>query len=289
MKKCSRCSNGGWPPSIPSIAAICRCPKLRLDPGDEQRTTTDKAVNEMRIALISDIHANEIGLRAVLADIERVGVDQIVCLGDVATLGPRPQAVIAILNELGCPCIMGNHDEFLIEPELVEHYSQQALVRDSVNWCREVLPAQEVEFIRGFGRSLELELTPSASLFLFHGSPKSHMDDLLATTPADELDDLLDGHVAAVMAGGHTHVQMLRQHRGTLLVNPGSVGLPFREHVGGGPPTLMPGHAEYAMVEARGGEVSVTLHRVPVDRSALRRAVQGSDNPLSGMLIQQYA
>src|SRR3954469_16096936 len=222
----------------------------------------------MRIALISDIHANELGLRAVLADIERVGVDQIVCLGDVATLGPRPQAVIALLRELECPCIMGNHDEFLIEPELVEHYSQQALVRDSVNWCREVLPAQEVEFIRGFGRSLQLELTPSASLFLFHGSPKSHMDDLLATTPADELDDLLDGHVAAVMAGGHTHVQMLRQHRGTLLVNPGSVGIPFREAVRGGPPTVLP-HAEYAVVESRGGNVGVSLRRVALDRKAL--------------------
>ena len=49
----------------------------------------------MRIALISDLHANEVALAAVLADIARVGVDQIVCLGDVATLGPHP--------ELGAP------------------------------------------------------------------------------------------------------------------------------------------------------------------------------------------
>jgi predicted phosphodiesterase len=47
-----------------------------------------------RIALISDIHANEVALRAVLAEIRRTGVDQVICLGDVATLGPRPNAVI---------------------------------------------------------------------------------------------------------------------------------------------------------------------------------------------------
>ena len=47
-----------------------------------------------RIALISDIHANEVALRAVIAEIRRTGVDQVICLGDVATLGPRPNAVI---------------------------------------------------------------------------------------------------------------------------------------------------------------------------------------------------
>jgi predicted phosphodiesterase len=60
-----------------------------------------------RIALISDIHANEVALRAVLTVIHRTGVDQIICLGDVATLGPRPNTVIEILGEPDCLCIMG--------------------------------------------------------------------------------------------------------------------------------------------------------------------------------------
>jgi predicted phosphodiesterase len=55
----------------------------------------------MRIARISDIHSNHIALRAVLADIPRTGVDQIVCPGDVANLGPEPNAVIEILVGLG--------------------------------------------------------------------------------------------------------------------------------------------------------------------------------------------
>ena len=95
-------------------------------------------------------------------------------------------------------------------------------------------------------------------------------------------------HDAQVMAGGHTHVQMLRQHRGTLLVNPGSVGLPFKEHVSNGPPTLLD-HAEYATVEAVRGRISVTLHRVPFDKGALRDTVSSSDNPLRDMLLQQCA
>jgi predicted phosphodiesterase len=241
-----------------------------------------------RIALISDLHGNEIALTAVLDDIARRGVDQILCLGDVATLGPRPLAVLERLENLACVCILGNHDEFMLEPSLVAGYSKIPVLVDAVAWCRAQLPGDAVEFIRSFRRSFELPLDAQNTLFLFHGTPKSNVVDLLATTPPDVLDEMLAGHRAAVMAGGHTHIQMLRQHRGILLVNPGSVGIPFKEYVGGGPPTVLP-HAEYAIVEAAGGSVSVQLHRVELDKGALRKAALSVDNPICTSLAQMYA
>ncbi|AUX27201.1 protein phosphatase [Sorangium cellulosum] len=242
----------------------------------------------MRIALISDIHANEVALRAVMASIEEVGVDHVVCLGDVATLGPRPGATLDVLRELGCPCILGNHDEFLLEPALIRTYTDVPIVVDAVDWCRDQLSGDDLAFLRTFQARLEIPLDAGATLLLFHGSPRSHMENLLADTPPEELDRALAGHAATVMAGGHTHIQMLRQHRGTLLVNPGSVGLPFKEFAAGGPPTLLD-HAEYATVEARRGAVQVTLHRVPVDREALREAARACDNPMRGALLRHYA
>lgn len=242
----------------------------------------------VRIALISDIHGNEVALQAVVERMAKAGVDQVVCLGDVATLGPRPGRVLAMLRELACPCILGNHDEFLLDPDLIHTYTEAPVIVEAVDWCRSQLSAEDLSFVRTFQPRLELALDAHHRLLLFHGSPGSHMDDLLATTPPDELDRLLSGHRATVMAGGHTHIQMLRQHRGMLIVNPGSVGLPFEEYVAGRPPTLMT-HAEYAIVEARGGSIRVTLERVPLDRSALRDVVRNSDNPLAGFLLQHYA
>ena len=96
------------------------------------------------------------------------------------------------------------------------------------------------------------------------------------------------GFDATVMAGGHTHIQMLRQHQGTLLLNPGSVGFAFREYVKSRPPTLLH-HAEYAIVDGEDGAVGVTLRRLPFDTAALREAASSCDNPLAGWLADQYA
>ena len=242
----------------------------------------------MRIALISDIHANEIALHAVLGDMEQVGVGQMVCLGDVATLGPTPGAVLQTLQVLECPCIMGNHDAFLLDPTLIHTYTESPMITAAVDWCRNQLSGKALEFLRTFQPQLEISLDAQTTLLLFHGSPQSHMDNILSTTSPDELDGLLAGHNASVMAGGHTHIQMLRQHRGLLIVNPGSVGLAFKEFVAGEPPTLL-AHAEYAMVEATHGGVTVTLRRVPINKNVLREAVEACDNPLRNWLLQQYA
>jgi predicted phosphodiesterase len=90
------------------------------------------------------------------------------------------------------------------------------------------------------------------------------------------------------MAGGHTYLQMVRQHDGMLIVNPGSVGLPFREHPEQCAPKLLP-HAEYATIEANDGTVGVQLRRVAVDRRAMAAAVAATDNPINHYLLEQYA
>ncbi len=117
----------------------------------------------MRVALISDIHGNEIALRAVLESIAREGVDRIVCLGDVATLGPRPGAVLALLRDMGCPCIAGNHDDFMLRPDLVHGYAKVPIVIDGVDWCRGELSSADLDQIRAFVPELESRSTAPRS------------------------------------------------------------------------------------------------------------------------------
>lgn len=242
----------------------------------------------MRLALISDIHGNLLALKTVLAHIDQAAADQVVCLGDVACLGPRPNEVIAILREREIPCVMGNHDAFLLEPDLIQNYNCPPVIADCADWCRHRLNQDELVFIGGFKPFISMPLDQNAGILLFHGSPRSHMEDILSTTPPGALDEMLAEYEAVVMAGGHTHIQMLRQHKGALIVNPGSVGCPFKEYVAGQEPKVM-AHAEYALVDYKQGEIEVSLRRVPLDKKALRQGVERSDIPLRDMILKQYA
>jgi putative phosphoesterase len=237
----------------------------------------------VRLALISDLHGNELALEAVISDARRTGVEQFLCLGDVATLGPRPSAVLGRLMDLGCACILGNHDEFMLDAPLVRTYSEYPTIVASVDATREALSAKELAFIQGFSRTLKLE-----DVFAYHGTPRSNMENLLATTPAQEVDTMLGSARARVYVGGHTHLQLVRQHHGTFIVNPGSLGMPFRDVISNGPPVILP-HAEYAVIDVEPRRIGVELRRVELERSALAAQIDGWDNPLAASLAAVYA
>jgi len=82
---------------------------------------------------------------------------------------------------------------------------------------------------------------------------------------------------ADVLAGGHTHVQLFRRYTNAILLNPGSVGLPYEIEPETGVVYNRP-EAEYALVEARGGSISVSLQRVPFDVETVAKDVRESDN-----------
>lgn len=227
----------------------------------------------MRIALISDIHGNLVSLEAVLASIERQNVNEIIFLGDAATLGPQPHEVLQRIKALGCPCVIGNHETYLFKPALGLAYMQGTQwFNDVLSWCRARLTSEDYKFMRSFQPMLKVKLEGENTLICFHGSPRRHTDNILATTPSHELNEMLAGRRATVMAGGHTHVQMMRQHKGILLVNAGSVGMPFEQMpFGDHGPRVMP-WAEYCIVTSENSAISVDLRRIPVDIHAIKQA-----------------
>lgn len=241
-----------------------------------------------RVALISDLHGNALAVREVLARIAREGVDKIVCLGDVATLGPEPEQVLELLHESGAVCILGNHDEFMLRPDSVAEYTKIPVLVDAIDWCRAQLSPASMAFIRSFQATCDVPLGGAQQLFAFHGTPASNTTDLLATSDAAQVEEWVGAATGAVLTGGHTHLQMLRQHRGRLIVNPGSVGMPFREYVAGAPPDVLP-FAEYAIVEAEPTSVNVNLRRVDLDKALLLESVRAVDYPLAAFLAKAYA
>jgi putative phosphoesterase len=242
----------------------------------------------MRIAIIADIHANDVALDAVLADIEMVQPEQIVCLGDVAATGPQPRQVLERLRALSCPAVMGNADAWLLDPQPSGTSDEHIRRFETIDrWCAAQLAPDDLAYLRTFQPTIALSLGEDATLLCFHGSPLSNTDIIRATTPDDELERMLGGQRATVLAGGHTHTQLLRRYRDMILLNPGSVGLPYEQNSATGG-SRNPPWAEYAVVGWAAGKLSIELRRVPVDAAAIVRAARANAMPHAEWWVQDW-
>jgi putative phosphoesterase len=230
-----------------------------------------------RLALISDIHGNGVALDAVLADLARRGVERIVCLGDLAAGGPQPREVIARLCELGCRAVRGNADGWLLEGLPAGHSEETRRLGDVVAWARARLAPDDVDYLAALPPTLTVT-AGGGTVLCFHGSPRSDVESLLVTTPEHALDQVFGAAEASVLAGGHTHLQLLRCHRDRILVNPGSVGLPLGSLTASPAAPPLPTWAEYALIEDDGG-IEISFRRLPVDLDALAAATASMPRP----------
>lgn len=228
----------------------------------------------MRLGLLSDQHGNDVAFRAALEDVERLRIEEIVCLGDVVQGGTEPAQTLDRLAVLGCETVLGNADAFLLEipadsPEPVTE--RQLEVRE---WTLSQLSSSQVEQIRSFTSVVRRELD-GVSLLLFHGSPRSYDDVLLPELGGESLDPFL-GQEAALLAGGHTHLQWTRRIGDALYVNPGSIGISYDRHAD--PPVLRP-LAEWALVTVADGTVAVEFRQVSYAVDDVRAAAERSGRP----------
>ncbi|MCO4743998.1 MAG: metallophosphoesterase family protein [Proteobacteria bacterium] len=224
----------------------------------------------MRIAFISDLHSNVPALVAVLADIDAVGVDETICLGDIVDLGPQPSEVVAMLRERGIESICGNHDPLDEGPDFW-------LLRDIEKWSDEALSPQDRDWLAALPAQVE-RTVDGVRILGVHGSPRRDTENLFPHTSDQELREILEGVEADVVVAGHTHLPMSRRLGRQLIVNVGSVGLAFEEGFNGAAPRILP-WAEYGIISVENGAASVQLRRVPVDVEAYAASVRAAGMP----------
>jgi predicted phosphodiesterase len=247
------------------------------------------AMANERIGIFGDIHGNAVAFDAVLAALQAEGIERFVCLGDVVATGPQPREVAQRLRDLHCPVVMGNADDFALTlppPDAADEIS--ARIREIDQWGAAQLSDDERAFVASFAPTVTVPLADGGSLLCYHGSPRSYNDILLPTTPTEELDALLGQGTATVLAGGHTHQQMLRRHRTALVLNPGSVGLPV-DRIPADSSARNPAWAEYAVLTCGVGDLRIDLRRVRFDIDALLAAVRQSGMPHAEWFAADWA
>ncbi|MDQ4027700.1 MAG: metallophosphoesterase family protein [Actinomycetota bacterium] len=237
------------------------------------------------LAVIADIHGNPIALEAVVHDMEANGVRDVVCLGDVAAMGPQPAESLRALRELRCSVVMGNADAFMLDPAATSEDEDMRRIEDIDAWCAAQLSREDLDFIRTFEPTVTVDLVGGRTLLCYHGSPRSFDEIIGPTTTDGELDEMMADARADIFAGGHTHFQMYRRHRHAIVLNPGSVGMSYHRTLPFDDVGLAP-WAEYAVVDR--DSLSITLRRVAYDKQLVADAIERSGMPHSAWLAAEW-
>ncbi|MFF1836413.1 metallophosphoesterase family protein [Streptomyces sp. NPDC058231] len=180
-----------------------------------------------RVAVLSDIHGVLPALEAVLAEPEVSTADRIVLTGDI-TAGPQPTQVLDLLTSLGdrIVWISGNADRELLE---YRRGRRDSIPDPIAPWAAEQLREDQLDLLSQWPRSLSLQLRGLGKVLFCHATPRDDEEVVLVDSRLDRWREVfsgLDSDTRTVVCG-HTHMPFVRLAHGRLVINPGSLGMPY--------------------------------------------------------------
>jgi len=152
----------------------------------------------VRVAILSDAHANLDALQAVFADITQQKIERTVFLGDAVGYGSEPNACVELVAKVCDTTLLGNHDSAALGWESPTNFNE--LARSSILWTRDALTANCRATLAGFGMQDKLE-----NIFLTHASPRApHLWEYVLTI--DDATEQFEHFDEPVMFIGHSHI-----------------------------------------------------------------------------------
>jgi putative phosphoesterase len=176
----------------------------------------------MKIAVISDIHANVYALINLLEDIDAEKVDTIICLGDLVGYGPHPNEVISMIRRRHILCIKGNYDSSVVDNEY--SYIRETRINSfSLPWTARELREENRLFLENLPSTFTLNIANKKLLFV-HGSPDKINEYLLKDE--DNTLEVMNSISEDVLICAHTHIPGMKEFGNKVYINCGSVGKP---------------------------------------------------------------
>jgi putative phosphoesterase len=219
----------------------------------------------MRIAVISDLHANLPALRAVIDDVTAIGCDAVWCAGDLVGRGPHPNEVIQEIRQLAIPTVQGNWDEALgmgreVTGSIWPSPAAEAEGYASLAWTASQLTEENSAWLRQLPATIRMEVEGRTAL-LFHGSPSKQNEYLWEDRPSRYFARIASDEGDDIFCFGHTHQTYHRVLGSAHFVAAGSVGC------GGDGDN----RARYAVLYLTESEVVLGFRSVEYDQESVAR------------------
>jgi predicted phosphodiesterase len=229
----------------------------------------------MRVAILSDIHANLAALEAVVSHVDDWKPDAVMVAGDVINRGPRPLECLRLIEERrargGWRVIRGNHEDYVLSEANAspDRPEWERTLCQHTTWTYRKVRAELPSFAAWPER-----LDMPGGIVIMHASLKGNRVGIYSQMADAEMSELVDTGCAAYCVG-HTHMPFVHRLGKTLVVNSGAVGMPFDGDPG----------ACLAHLELENDKWRAELVRVPYDRSRTDRDYRESGYLEEGGLI----
>lgn len=230
----------------------------------------------MKIAFISDVHGNAVALEAVLADIQKKGTDKLYVLGDICYRGPEPKRSLDLIRSLHTEVIKGNADEWVVRGVRKGEVPDQALelMNRERDWTAAQLSSSEITYLESLPAQLHLEIE-GTEIAAVHATPDSLFEIVLPYADDETLlNKMMKPDSAHVYVYAHIHRPYIRYLNGKVIMNIGSVGLPFDGLA----------KASYGIVEITDGKVSTSIERVSFDTEKVVQLYEEVNYPNAEMM-----
>ncbi|MDI6806417.1 MAG: YfcE family phosphodiesterase [Candidatus Aenigmarchaeota archaeon] len=204
----------------------------------------------MKVAVISDIHANLEALKAILEDVEKENVEAIICLGDFVGICTSPNEVCEILKgRENLVAVKGDYDQAVITGEVIGFDN---LSRKSIEWTKRKITEINLKFLQALN-NFEGRRLKEYNILILHGSPDNYLGGhIYDDTPQEKLEEFFRKTEADIILAGNTHIPFIKKFEKKFVINPGSVGQPRDGD----------NRASYAILEIENSEIRVKIKRI---------------------------
>lgn len=227
----------------------------------------------MKIAFIADIHGNSVALERVLEDIKKRRADKIVVLGDICFRGPDPKGSLEKIRELETDVIKGNADEWIvrgIKKGEVPDQAYEMMTREREFGVAK-LSEEDIQYLKNLPEEVKIAVGPY-TIHGFHATPNSLFKNVMPDIADETIEKvLMVDKTADIYVYAHIHKPFVRFLNGKIIMNTGSVGLPFD-----GVPL-----ASYGIIEVAGKHVKAEILRVEYDVEAVVKLYETLNYPNS--------
>jgi predicted phosphodiesterase len=186
----------------------------------------------MKIAALGDIHGNYQALITVLDDLQSWQPDLVLVLGDIVNRGPRSKDCFDLIREKSADptwhVIKGNHEGYVLNFEDPD-FSRQGVdfaLRQVIYWTYQTLARKDLNQLSQLPIEIKIDLPGLGLIQGAHASTAGDRTGIYPSTPDNRMSGLIPEN-ADLFAVGHTHQPLVRSVGNTMVINTGSVGLPF--------------------------------------------------------------